>query len=164
MNLDYETLWSSWNPWAAIPRQYNLGVDLTTGQVRKGLGDKVALHWENADGAMRRVTYRELDGLSTRLARSLHRMGVASEDLAEDIRNFVKHQTAPFKQPRKIEFVESLPKTTSGKIKRRLLRTRMNAASSPGFSKIVSRATARLSIGNTSPAGQIPLRLAIHRG
>ena len=48
----------------------------------------------------------------------------SSEDLAEEIRNFVKHQIAPFKQPRKIEFAESLPKTTSGKIKRRLLRER----------------------------------------
>jgi acetyl-CoA synthetase len=34
----------------------------------------------------------------------------------------VKETAAPYKYPRKIEFVETLPKTTSGKIKRRELR------------------------------------------
>ena len=34
----------------------------------------------------------------------------------------MKHSIAPYKYPRRIEFVNSLPKTTSGKIKRRELR------------------------------------------
>ena len=33
--------------------QYNLGVDLTTEQVRRGHGSRVALDWENADGDSR---------------------------------------------------------------------------------------------------------------
>jgi len=31
----------------------------------------------------------------------------------------VKKETAPYKYPRKIEFVDELPKTISGKIKRK---------------------------------------------
>jgi len=34
----------------------------------------------------------------------------------------VKTRTAPYKYPRKIEFVRELPKTISGKIKRKELR------------------------------------------
>jgi acetyl-CoA synthetase len=35
---------------------------------------------------------------------------------------FVKSRTAPYKYPRKIEFVRQLPKTVSGKIRRAVLR------------------------------------------
>jgi acetyl-CoA synthetase len=45
-----------------------------------------------------------------------------SEKLIKDIQNHVKQITAPYKYPREIEFVEELPKTISGKIKRRELR------------------------------------------
>lgn len=45
-----------------------------------------------------------------------------SETLAVEIQEHVKNQIAPFKYPRKVEFVTSLPKTTSGKIRRRELR------------------------------------------
>lgn len=41
-----------------------------------------------------------------------------SDELAEEIKNFVKTQTAPYKYPRIVEFVPELPKTISGKIKR----------------------------------------------
>jgi acetyl-CoA synthetase len=34
----------------------------------------------------------------------------------------VKAETAPYKYPRIVDFAESLPKTTSGKIKRAVLR------------------------------------------
>ncbi|MBQ3537922.1 MAG: AMP-binding protein [Clostridia bacterium] len=40
----------------------------------------------------------------------------ASEELKKDIQNYVKKHTAPYKYPRIVEFRESLPKTTSGKI------------------------------------------------
>ena len=43
-----------------------------------------------------------------------------SESLAEQIQAHAKHSSAPYKYPRLIEFVNALPKTTSGKIKRRL--------------------------------------------
>lgn len=41
-----------------------------------------------------------------------------NEALMKDIQNHVKKMTAPYKYPRVIEFVEALPKTISGKIKR----------------------------------------------
>ena len=45
-----------------------------------------------------------------------------NETLAEEIQNFVKQHTAPYKYPREIEFVSGLPKTISGKIRRVELR------------------------------------------
>jgi acetyl-CoA synthetase len=47
-----------------------------------------------------------------------------SEDLVRDIQNFAKQRTAPYKYPREIEFMDELPKTVSGKIKRAVLRNR----------------------------------------
>ena len=47
-----------------------------------------------------------------------------SEKLITDIQQHVKRITAPYKYPREIEFVTELPKTISGKIKRKELRTR----------------------------------------
>jgi acetyl-CoA synthetase/medium-chain acyl-CoA synthetase len=46
----------------------------------------------------------------------------ASPELATEIQELVKRVTAPYKYPREIEFVESLPKTISGKIRRVELR------------------------------------------
>ena len=46
----------------------------------------------------------------------------ASDALARELQEHVKRVTAPYKYPRKIEFVESLPKTISGKIIRKELR------------------------------------------
>ncbi len=48
----------------------------------------------------------------------------ASDALKQEIQDHVKHVTAPYKYPRKLEFVESLPKTVSGKIRRIELRER----------------------------------------
>ena len=45
-----------------------------------------------------------------------------SDELIVDIQKFVKEITAPYKYPRVIEFVDELPKTISGKIKRNELR------------------------------------------
>jgi medium-chain acyl-CoA synthetase len=45
-----------------------------------------------------------------------------SEELITELKEHVKKETAPYKYPRKIEFVESLPKTVSGKIRRVSLR------------------------------------------
>lgn len=47
-----------------------------------------------------------------------------SEQLIRDIQKHVKKVTAPYKYPRIIEFVDELPKTLSGKIKRAELRER----------------------------------------
>ena len=46
---------------------------------------------------------------------------VGTEQLKKDIQNYVKSRTAPYKYPRIVEFRESLPKTTSGKIIRKKL-------------------------------------------
>ena len=53
-----------------------------------------------------------------------HVMGNGSKEkvLIEELQNHVKATTAPYKYPRKIEFMESLPKTVSGKIRRGELR------------------------------------------
>ncbi len=45
-----------------------------------------------------------------------------SDELKKEIQNHVKHVTAPYKYPRIVEFVEELPKTTSGKIMRKKIR------------------------------------------
>ncbi|WHX60743.1 acyl-CoA synthetase MbcS [Peribacillus frigoritolerans] len=50
-----------------------------------------------------------------------------SQDLIKTLQLHVKELTAPYKYPRKIEFLEELPKTTSGKIKRVDLRKREEA-------------------------------------
>ena len=47
-----------------------------------------------------------------------------SDTLVREIQNHVKKVTAPYKYPRAIEFVDSLPKTISGKIRRNELRDR----------------------------------------
>lgn len=51
-----------------------------------------------------------------------------SDDLIREIQDHVKNVTAPYKYPRKIEFVDSLPKTVSGKIRRIELREKEFAA------------------------------------
>lgn len=47
-----------------------------------------------------------------------------TEELKEDITKFVKTRLAYYAYPREIEFVESLPKTRSGKIMRRVLKAK----------------------------------------
>ncbi len=46
----------------------------------------------------------------------------ATEALAREIQEHCKSITAPYKYPREIEFVDDLPKTVSGKIRRGELR------------------------------------------
>lgn len=41
-----------------------------------------------------------------------------SDELTRELQSFVKHQTAPYKYPRIIDYMEELPKTISGKIRR----------------------------------------------
>lgn len=46
----------------------------------------------------------------------------AGEDLVKELQNHVKVNTAPYKYPRIVEFVDELPKTQSGKIRRAEIR------------------------------------------
>ena len=47
---------------------------------------------------------------------------VASPELARELQEHVKRETAPYKYPRIVEFASELPKTASGKVKRAALR------------------------------------------
>ncbi|WP_305297626.1 AMP-binding protein [Parvibacter caecicola] len=50
-----------------------------------------------------------------------------SDELTRELQNHVKKTTAPYKYPRIVEYVEELPKTIGGKIKRKLIRTQDGA-------------------------------------
>lgn len=59
------------------------------------------------------------------------------EKLVKELQQHVKSVTAPYKYPRKIEFVPELPKTITGKIKRKELRIKelsQRSAKNPGAS------------------------------
>jgi len=55
-------------------------------------------------------------------ARSEHSIAASQDRLKQDIIQFVKAQSAAYKVPKEIEFVDQLPKTVSGKIRRVELR------------------------------------------
>ena len=48
-----------------------------------------------------------------------------SEALIAELQTYAKAQIAPYKYPREIEFVEALPKTATGKLRRSELRHRV---------------------------------------
>ena len=48
----------------------------------------------------------------------------ANDQVSRDIQDFVKRAIAPYKYPRAIEFVDELPRTSTGKINRSVLRAR----------------------------------------
>ncbi|MEG0071229.1 MAG: AMP-binding protein [Raoultibacter sp.] len=51
----------------------------------------------------------------------------ANDNLTRELQTWVKHRTAPYKYPRTIDYVDELPKTTNGKIRRVVIRDRDNA-------------------------------------
>ena len=53
-------------------------------------------------------------------------------ELVRALQDHVKRVTAPYKYPREIEFVDALPKTASGKIRRVELRQRERQAKAGG--------------------------------
>ena len=48
----------------------------------------------------------------------------AGDDLARALQDFVKTEIAPYKYPRRVAFVERLPRTQTGKLQRYVLRER----------------------------------------
>ena len=62
----------------------------------------------------------EIHGMVVKATVVLHNdwKAKAGDDLIKELQNHVKHVTAPYKYPRIIEFVDELPKTISGKIRR----------------------------------------------
>ena len=63
----------------------------------------------------------EVRGQIVKASIVLTKDAVPSPELVKEIQNYVKEHTAPYKYPRVVVFKESLPKTTSGKIKRNML-------------------------------------------
>jgi 2-aminobenzoate-CoA ligase len=60
------------------------------------------------------------------------RDGVApSPDKATELQDFAKSLAAPYKYPRRLEFVTALPRNPSGKVQRFLLRRRAAEVPSP---------------------------------
>ena len=47
---------------------------------------------------------------------------LAGDELARELQEHVRAETAPYKYPRIVEFADALPKTPSGKIRRAELR------------------------------------------
>lgn len=64
----------------------------------------------------------------------LHAGYHASPELAREIQDFVKRETAPYKYPRRIAFIDELPRTTTGKIRRKELRDMEKSAQTGGRS------------------------------
>ncbi len=51
----------------------------------------------------------------------------AGEDLATELKELVKHRLGAHEYPREIEFVDELPMTPTGKVRRNVLRQREEA-------------------------------------
>ena len=69
------------------------------------------------------VGYQDAHGLVKPKAYVVLREGVEeTNELIKALQEFVKNRLAPFKYPRRIEFIEELPKTATGKIQRYKLR------------------------------------------
>ncbi len=62
-------------------------------------------------------------GMAVKATIVLNQYFLASDVLVRQLQDHVRARTAPYKTPRVIEFVDSLPMTISGKIRRALIRT-----------------------------------------
>jgi acyl-coenzyme A synthetase/AMP-(fatty) acid ligase len=80
MSSDHSEAGATWDPWRAIPSEFNLGHALSRGQVEAGRGGKPAILWENAAHETRSLTYSALDATTSRLASSLARLGIRRGD------------------------------------------------------------------------------------
>jgi benzoate-CoA ligase family protein len=67
------------------------------------------------------IGYKDAAGLIKPKAFVVPREGTPTPALALELQEFVKRRLAPFKYPRQVEFVASLPKNDRGKIERRRL-------------------------------------------
>jgi acyl-coenzyme A synthetase/AMP-(fatty) acid ligase len=78
----------------------------------------------------------ELRGVIVKAFIVLHDLNKASDFLVKDIQEHTKKVAAPYKYPREIEFVDELPKTQSGKIKRKQLRELQKEKKLGGIKKL----------------------------
>ena len=71
------------------------------------------------------IGHEEGDGLIKPKAFIVLRSGfTGTDEVAEEIKHFVKSHLAPYKYPRWIEFIESLPKNDRGKVDKKSLKVR----------------------------------------
>jgi benzoate-CoA ligase len=69
------------------------------------------------------IAFEEQTGLHTPIAFVVLRNGYAGgADLVAELQDFVKQRITPYKYPRRIEFLDELPKTAAGKLLRYKLR------------------------------------------
>ena len=69
------------------------------------------------------VAQGDADGIvKPRAVVALRRPAAASDALAAELRAFARERLAPHKVPRRVAFVDELPKTATGKIQRHVLR------------------------------------------
>ena len=95
------------------------GHRLGTAEVESAVNSHVAVS-ESAAIAMP----HDIKGNAIRSYVVLNQGYSGDRDLTEDIRSHVSQHLSPIAKPDEIEFVDSLPKTRSGKIMRRVLRAR----------------------------------------
>jgi acetyl-CoA synthetase len=57
---------------------------------------------------------------------------VGDEGLVADLQRHVRGKLAPYEYPKEIEFIDSLPMTTTGKVQRRVLRLQEEAKAASG--------------------------------
>jgi benzoate-CoA ligase family protein len=75
------------------------------------------------------IAFEEETGLHTPQAFVVLREGYAAgSELVKELQEFVKHRITPYKYPRRIEFLDELPKTAAGKVLRYKLRELSRAA------------------------------------
>lgn len=83
---------------------------------------------------------------------------------AEEIRAFARERMAAYKYPRVVEIMDDLPKTTSGKIMRRLLQPMANASAIPAQAEILDVSYPQLRVALEAravlEAGAVWLRLS----
>ena len=69
----------------------------------------------------------------------------SSETITADLQNYVRERLATYQYPKEIEFVDTLPMTTTGKIQRNVLRQqewdRAQAAITPHHERLITDAT-----------------------
>lgn len=89
-------------------------------------------------------------GMAVKATIVLNKYFQANDVLVRQLKNHVRHRTAPYKCPRVIEFVDSLPMTISGKIRRALIRTLDSAKSTiiePVKSNIIEPVKSTIGLG-----------------
>ncbi len=64
----------------------------------------------------------EIRGAVVKASVVLNKGYTPSDELVKELQEYVKKETAPYKYPRIIEFLDQLPKTINGKVRRAALR------------------------------------------